>query len=257
MTEVALLKADPFAFYARAILKLNPLDALDADPTGGDRGQVVHRILERWVREPALQDMGLEALVDAELRQLGDRPDIAALWRRRVVRMAQFAVSEMAKKPEWQPTVVEAKARWAIAGVILTGIPDRIDSGPDGYRVVDYKTGAPPGPGKVKDLFDPQLALLALMAEAGAFEGLPPGIVAELEYVKLSGGNDTDYVRPALGKKPADLRAHLDDVRTDFTALVGRYLLGDAAFTAKLHPVYSSASKDYDHLARLAEWVQR
>ena len=209
------------------------------------------------MREPALQAAGVEALVDAELAVFGDRPELAALWRRRVVRMVQFAIDDMQRAPDWTPSLVEGKGRWEVANIWLSGIPDRIDSGPEGYRVVDYKTGAVPGPGKVKSLYDPQLALLGLMAEAGAFAGLPAGEVSALLYVKLSGGTDSGWVRPALGKKPADLREHMLAVHADLVDQLGKYLLGDTAFVAKLHPVYSSASKDYDHLARVAEWLAR
>ena len=259
VTEVSTLKADPFAFYARNILRLKPLDPLDADPTGGDRGTVVHRILERWQRAAAAPAGGVEALVDAELERFGDRPELAALWRRRVLRMVEFVRDELARTPEWVPKLPEGRGRWEVAGVVLTGRADRIDTGPGGYRVVDYKTGGMPEVAKVNSLFDTQLALMALMVEAGAVKDLAAGPVAALDYMKLSGGKEAGKMRPALGKKkdappvPEHMRAAL----ADFAELVGGYLLGDRAFKAKLHPVYSRASKDYDQLARLAEWLDR
>ena len=52
VTEVDRLKADPFAFYARRVLGLNQLDAVDADPSAAWRGSSL--ILARTsVRRPA------------------------------------------------------------------------------------------------------------------------------------------------------------------------------------------------------------
>ena len=48
VTEVDRLKADPYAFYARRILGLSPLDPVDADPSAAWRGTEVHAILEEW-----------------------------------------------------------------------------------------------------------------------------------------------------------------------------------------------------------------
>ena len=48
MTEVDTLKADPFAFYARKVLKVSPIDPVDADPSPAWRGNQVHAILQDW-----------------------------------------------------------------------------------------------------------------------------------------------------------------------------------------------------------------
>jgi ATP-dependent helicase/nuclease subunit B len=103
-----------------------------------------------------------------------------------------------------------------------------------------------------------QLPLLAAMLGAGALKDVPPGPVAAIEYWKLSGGREPGATRPALGTQNApDLQGHLAAAVADLRALIGRYLLGDAPFTAKLHPVHSQAMRDYDRLARLAEWLGR
>src|SRR3546814_5587485 len=43
VTDVDRLKADPFAFYARKMLRLSALDPIDADPSPAWRGSAVHR----------------------------------------------------------------------------------------------------------------------------------------------------------------------------------------------------------------------
>src|SRR3546814_19401236 len=71
VTEVDRLKADPYAFYARRVLRLMPLDAVDADPSAAWRGTAVHRILEIWTRE---DDYLLDALRPRALAMLHTAP---------------------------------------------------------------------------------------------------------------------------------------------------------------------------------------
>jgi hypothetical protein len=97
------------------------------------------------------------------------------------------------------------------------------------------------------------------MADAGQF-GLDRGQLVEgLAYLKLSGGREPGEEKQALGKKATtdDIRAHIRDALADYQALVGAYLLGDAPFRAKQHMVYGRRFRDFDQLARVAEWLGR
>lgn len=259
VTEVATLKADPFAIYARKVMRLDPLDPLDAEPTGGDRGTIVHHILERWLKEPAVRAAGIASLVRDELRTFAEQPELAALWQRRVERMVAFVVEQLdAGGDRFTPLKMEARARMRIGGVWLTGRADRIDRGADGYRIVDYKTGALPQVGKVRDLWDTQLALLAWLIESDACAEVPAGPVTALEYWKLSGGAEPGQVRAMLGRAPDDQVAlHRRAAEAELRDLIDTYCTGSQPFTAKIHPVHGRASRDYDQLARLAEWLGR
>ena len=54
VTDVDRLKADPFAFYARRILRLTRLDPVDADAGPAWRGTAVHDVLQRWAEAGTL-----------------------------------------------------------------------------------------------------------------------------------------------------------------------------------------------------------
>jgi ATP-dependent helicase/nuclease subunit B len=259
VTEVAMLKADPFAFYAKRMLGLKPLDARDAEPTAGERGQAVHKVLERWLAEGGAAPARLAQLIDEELAALGERPELAALWRPRVERMIDWTIENLAEDPEWNPIAWERKGELTWRGVTLTGRVDRIDSNGAALRIIDYKTGSVPPAKEVAGLYQTQLALLAAMADGGQF-GLTGTLEArKLDYLKLSGGQEPGDVKPALGKKAevAAIRAHIDDAFTDFTGLAGRLLLGSEPFRAKQHMVYGRRFRDFDQLARVAEWLGR
>ena len=258
VTDVAMLKADPFSFYAKRMLRLQPLDPRDAEPTGGERGQAVHDILERhFGGDPK----PLATIIDEELAKLGDRPEIAALWRPRVLRMVDFAVAQARADAEWTPISNEAKGQINVSGIELHGRADRVDRHADGeLRIVDYKTGQLPAVGDVESLWQTQLGLLAALAEAGRLKQVPPSAVRSMLYVKLTGGaREEGRLREALGQRAgsADVSAHIADAWHDMETLVERYLLGDAPFTAKLFPVRGRNWRDYDLLARVAEWLGR
>jgi ATP-dependent helicase/nuclease subunit B len=259
VTEVAMLKADPFAFYARRMLGLTPLEPRDAEPTAGERGQVVHKVLERWLDEGSDAPELLARLIDEELAKLGERPELAALWRPRVERMVDWVVGELARAPEWNPIAWEKSGELVWQGITLSGRVDRIDSNGAALRVIDYKTGAVPAPKEVAGLYQTQLGLLAAMAEGGHFDLAAALEVTRLDYLKLSGGREPGAEKPALGKKADEgaVRAHIDNAFKDFTEVAGRLLLGHQPFRAKQHMVYGRRFRDYDQLSRVAEWLGR
>ena len=49
---------------------------------------------------------------------------------------------------------------------------------------------------------------------------------------------------------------HISATKKHFLKLCDDMLLGDGAFTAKLHPEYAKGN-DYDQLARVLEWLGR
>src|SRR5438270_2062978 len=51
VTSVDRLKADPFAFYAQAMLNLRRLDPVDADHSAAWKGTAVHAVLQQWLQE--------------------------------------------------------------------------------------------------------------------------------------------------------------------------------------------------------------
>lgn len=251
VTEVARLKADPFAFYARRVLGLEPLEPLDSPLTAADRGTLVHTILQKIFAG--------EADVDALIRKaLGDGPEIYALWRPRLLRMVADA-RRLDAAEGGRIVGLEKKGALARHGVTLVGRADRIERDGNGLRIIDYKTGTPPNMKDVKALRETQLALLAAMAEHGAFPGIAADKVAALSYWKISGTTKPGKVQPAIGRKatPAEVQAHIAETLADFDDLIGKYLLGRAPFEARAGMAFAGAFSDYDQLSRVVEWLNR
>ncbi|RHW17260.1 double-strand break repair protein AddB [Sphingomonas gilva] len=259
VTEVDRLKADPFAFYARRILGLHPLDPVDADPSAAWRGTAVHDILERWAKEDGCDPARLRPRAEAMFAEAQVHPMMRALWQPRLLLAIDWIAAQIAESDR---TVIDAevKGRIEIAGVTLTGKFDRIDRLPGGgLAIIDYKTGEPPSTKSVAAGYSLQLGLIGLIAERGGFPGIE-GVAEAFEYWSLARNKEGGFgkiVSPNQGRGdiiPADrfvaLAAH------NFTDATGRWLTGGDAFTAKLHPEYAPYG-DYDQLMRRDEWFGR
>jgi ATP-dependent helicase/nuclease subunit B len=260
VTEVDRLKADPFAFYARKMLRLSPLDVPDADPGPAWRGTAVHAVLEAWMKQDDCDPTLLRTRAERLLAESDAHPLMRALWEPRLLEAIDFIAAEVGKNTAAGrlPLKAEAWGETTVRGVTLQGMADRIDRLPDGsLAIVDYKTGTPPGPKAVAEGFSMQLGLLGLIAERGGIDGVE-GTPAAYEYWSLAKKNGkigfvASPVGGRTGFEPADFTTR---AAANFIAAAEEWLIGSAPFTAKLHPEYSPYG-EYDQLMRLDEWYGR
>jgi len=264
VTKLDRLKADPFAFYADAMLKLRAWDGVDADPSAAWRGSAVHKVFETWIKEDDCDPARLRPRAEQLLRETAAHPVLRALWTPRLLEAIDWVAAAVAEDQASgrRPILAERKGIIPVAGITLEGTVDRIDRLADGsLAIVDWKTGKPPSKRAVAEGFSMQLGLLGLIAERHGFEGLT-GRPGTFEYWSLAAGKDG-----TLGYRtsPVGLSKTGDGIAPeDFTALSARvltdavetWLSGDAAFTAKLHPEHAPYG-DYDQLMRLDEWYGR
>ncbi|MBX3564950.1 MAG: double-strand break repair protein AddB [Sphingomonas sp.] len=262
VTEVDRLKADPYAFYAKRMLRLAPLDPVDADPSAAWRGTAVHDVLEQWARHDDCAPDRLHARALAMLADERTHPMMRALWQPRLMEAIDWIAREIAAQAADGRRVlgVEQEGQIQFAGVTLKGKFDRIDRLPDGtLAVVDYKTGQPPSPKAVRAGYSLQLGLLGLIAEEGGFHGIS-GDARGFEYWSLARKNGSfGYIdSPTSPRKrdpiPADEFVAI--AGGNFHEAVQDWLTGGRAFTAKLVPEYAPYA-EYDQLMRRDEWYGR
>ena len=261
VTDVDQLKADPFAFYAAKMLRLRPLDAVDAEPGPAWRGSAVHAIFDTWFRDDHLRPDALMPRIDALFDAPGLHPLLKTMWRPRLHEAVVWLADRVAAQTADGRTVrrSEAEGHIDVAGVLLQGRADRIDAVDGGLAIVDYKTGQAPSVKAVAAGFAMQLGLLGLIAQRGGFAGIS-GAPQVFEYWTLGKNTNGGFggVRAALGSKakPEEHAALVETAAADFAAAVGQWLTGSEPFTAKLHPEYAPYH-DYDQLMRLGEWYGR
>ncbi|TDQ83437.1 ATP-dependent helicase/nuclease subunit B [Dongia mobilis] len=269
VTEIETWMRDPYALYARHILKLRALDPLDQEPGVADLGSLFHEILDRF-----LGDVGLPLPPDAEARliDLGRqhfaehlaRPTAWAFWWPRFLQVAQWFVAEMKEREAGIAAIAtETRGRLEIGEVTppftLTAKADRLDRLADGSLVlIDYKTGALPKSPDVVLGFASQLPLEAAMALRGAFPGPAVTSVAALEYWHLKGGREgcrTERLKLPNRGGEADPMQLAAEAYAGLVGLVTTYGRDDAAYMAQPRAAFALRYNDYDHLARIAEWA--
>jgi ATP-dependent helicase/nuclease subunit B len=272
VTDVERWVRDPYAIYAKRILRLRPLDPLDAEPDHLQRGSVVHLALDAFFKAwpGALPEDAEARLVEAGRIAFGpllDLPVPRTFWWPRFLRTAQWLVPwERARRAAGiQPAATECEGRRLIEG--LPGGPfelkakaDRIDRLADGsWAILDYKTGEPPSVKQMLSGFAPQLTLEGAIAAAGGFTGLAGAPVGALTYLRLSGGDPPgqEQTRP-LKRKDDKVEVTPQEAAEAalerFVALVTAFDDAVVPYLSQPRPQFVKYAGDYDQLARVLEW---
>lgn len=256
VTEIKTLIRDPFAIYAKHILRLRPLQPLVQSPDAPLRGTIIHEVLERFVKSlpdnPA--NLSREHLMETATIVLQDEvpwPAARVIWLAKIERAADWFIAREIERQRYStPVAFEDAANGVLplpdVGVTLTCYADRIDQTEHGdYLIYDYKTGKPPTPAQQKQ-FDKQLLIEAAMIEEGAFKSLEPGTVSHAAFI-------------GLGINPSEVAAPLDtepphEVLQNLRALLQFFQDPKNGFTARLWLEKDSEQGYYDHLARFGEW---
>lgn len=255
VTEIERLLRDPYAVYARRVLGLRRLDALARTPDPGLRGTVLHKIVERMLREdvdPGAPDAAnrLVAITDRVLEAVVPWPATRRLWRGRVISVIpRLLDGEVRRRAEGAPLEPERRGTLAFddIGFSLTGTADRIDLLTDGtLAIYDYKSTAIPSDKQVR-FFNRQLGLEAVMAEAGAFAGVSAGTVTKLGYIAL-GPSGRDRVFDAAGENAPQT------VEAEFRKLIAAFSDRNRGYSARRSVANTTFEGDYDQLARFGEW---
>ncbi|MEQ3673138.1 double-strand break repair protein AddB [Pseudophaeobacter sp.] len=254
ITEIPRLIRDPYAVYAKHVLRLKPLNPLVQEPDALLRGIVVHEIFEVFIRD-SLEDpsrLTPENLIETA-RSLLERdvpwPVARMLWLSRIQRLAgDFILAEQNRQARGKPLKLEAlgEARLQPFDFTIACRADRIDQDDRGFlHLYDYKTGAPPSEAQQKK-FEKQLLIEAAMAEEGAFKEIGPAEVASAAFIGL-GSTLKEVPAPLQDQPPAKIWEELKQ-------LIGAYFEQDQGYSSRRMVHRDDIAGDYDHLARFGEW---
>ena len=268
VTEIEHWLRDPYTIYAKHVLRLAPLDAVDTPPGARDRGTVIHGAIGDFTEayQKGLPDDPFAALIalgEKHFAALQDYPEARAFWWPRFVRIARWFVAwETTRRANTVALHAETKGRLEIpAGdrtFTLTTRADRIERLRDGtFAILDYKTGATPTAKQVSSGLSPQLTLEgAILAAGRQVRGhRARRSLSAFAYVSLRGRG------PAPAKKS---RSRFDDGPADATSankalarlkgVIARFENVETPYRSLVSPMWKTRYGDYDHLARIKEW---
>ncbi|MBX9726498.1 MAG: PD-(D/E)XK nuclease family protein, partial [Rickettsiales bacterium] len=260
VTSMDRLFSDPFSIYAKYVLGLCALDALDADPEASDFGSLTHRALEQLTQHwndthIAATESQLAAIAQTALRAISERPNIDLFWRARLMgglryvngletlrrQTGRVVISEH----EVESTVTLSDEGEASQTITLHGRIDRLETGTEGTTIIDYKTGDMPSKNKILEGKALQLLVYAMLLENTG------QAVAGVEYWQL----------PKLDELGETLRIEAHEMPNDVPQKLRAALtqMLDPATPFLARPLTSSNDdrfgNDYDGISRYDEWA--
>ena len=259
VTEIETWLRDPYAIYAKHVLKLKPWDPLDAAIGPLERGSALHKALELYKRRfPSPPDDAvpqLMAIADQVFEELAIPKAMLSVWRPRFECAARwFAGFEQERAGEITQSKLEIRGERKLTApggeFTLRGVADRIDIFQnERAAILDYKSGKPPTNAQVKRLLTPQLPLEGAILAEGGFPDLGPRVSDELLYLHISGRGEGGSAQPLQ-----DVPVLIEKAWAKLSAWVAHFDNPATPYLSRLQPFSVESAGDYDHLARVRAW---
>ena len=260
VTAVETWIRDPYALYARRILRLRPLDPPDAPVEALARGSAIHKAFERLA---GIELGDIDAESEALIRDLiHEELTAAGMPRARMAREIALAANvapwvlafERRRRPGAQ-LLIEQSGRLAFDApggpFAVTARADRIEARGRSADILDFKTGTPPSQKVVDAGLSPQLTLTAAILAAGGFANLGPLSPRGLLYVKVSGGRKPGE---EMARDGGDAAALASAALAGLKRRLARFDNPREPYTSKAAVQFVNDAGDYDQLARVWEW---
>ncbi len=234
VTELELLIHNPYAFYARHILRLYPMDDYWAAPDARVFGNLVHGVIED------ASDFSPDTLVtemDRRAREiLGPDSVMFHFWHRRFTEIAPVVHDIFTIH---RGGYAEIPGAVDIAGRKIRARADRVWDD----MVMDIKTGAAPTKSQLLSGNMPQLPLEAYMMQSGGFRGVSH-MRPMMMFLQLR-NNDVRAIEYDTDTTQQMITAAVSKV----TDLINMYSVGGAAY--EYRETGDRKYKGYDDLARV------
>lgn len=244
VTELELLIHNPYAFYARHILRLRPIDDYWLGPDARKFGTLVHDAFEH--ARPTDTAEKLVARMDAAANEaLGSNGVLFHFWHKRFLEIAPFIVDEIKARPDAYSEISGSVKIPVGDGGASRTVRARADRVCDDM-VIDIKTGAAPSQSQLLAGTMPQLPLEAYMLQSGGFKikTTQHSKTPVMMFLQLR-NNDVKHI-----EYDAETTQRMIDAAVDKTKqLFNMYCAGNAPY--EYLPTSEQKYKTYDDLARV------
>ena len=238
VTEIELLIHNPYAFYAKHILKLRPMDDYWVLPDARNFGVLVHDVIENatdFNSEKLISEMDLRA------KQILQKDSILFyFWHKRFCEIARFVEDFFKNK------TIEYKEILGSVNIAGRNVRARADLIWDGV-VMDIKTGAAPSKNQLMDGTMPQLALEGYIMQSGGFpiKMKDVSITPILQFLQLKNG-DLDLIE----YRDDVAQTMIDNTVQKVKELFGQYS-GDKVAAYEYRDSVGIKYHEWDDLARV------
>ena len=248
VTSLELLLRNPYAFFARNILKLYPLKEVDQNAMAAEFGILLHKIICIYNNSNS-SDKGFLSIAKEVLQQAGVSLFLYNLWWPKINQIAlEYELFSKKRQDNLAATFSETCGKmilnFAEKQINITAIADEILLSKDAkLYIIDYKTGTLPSSKDLYSGLSPQLILEAIILKHGKFEHLPNDYPESIAFIKLA--SSEPYLQE-ISFDDIDFDQHLDGLKR----LITYYLQENRVYLVL--PSRSCAPKynDYKHLGR-------
>lgn len=264
VTDIETWIRDPYALYAKRILKLNPLEPLERDPDPMLKGTLYHAIMQDYVEaidvsKPAHERLAyLKELSNEHIEDENLPPDVSNIWQLRFYEIAEAYIEweenyHLKQKITKTLCEIEGSIKLVDNQFHLRARADRIDVNDEGsLHIMDYKTGKNPSINQAQTL-SPQLALEGLIAKRAGFKEDASAGINNLSYIRLRRG--TEFKVQSIANNKRSLDDIINNAEAELLKLIKGYQFLEQGYQSRRAPFKDGdISGDYDHLARTREW---
>lgn len=264
VTDLELLRRDPYSFYAKRILQLKKLESLDQELEARDFGQYVHQALDLFQKQRCGDDpMTLMRCGHLVFQPIIDDAFVQQFWWPRFEQIVVWLEEQWSKREDHRDFQVFTEQEFHHSFeidkdgkkklVLLKTIVDRLEIDEHGHVwILDYKTGILPTQKDIYNGFSPQLPLEAFIVQNGeSLMSKQRVISTSLEYWHLKGGQEGGEIRPLRNSE------ELMELTQDGVKDLLRYFLLDP--TPYLSCPWGESmlkNPDYRQLARIPELIR-
>jgi ATP-dependent helicase/nuclease subunit B len=256
-SDIELLMRNPYGFYAKKVLKLKPLDAIDRSITNADIGIKTHDVLEKFMLQFGSNwpDFPLRELVKigrAVFKEYTYFVEFDSMIWPRFMRCAEWFIEQERKRNHTvQQSYIEQKAVWQHDDFVLEARADRIDQLNTGAVVIiDYKTGGVPTRKDMLLGFSPQLYVEAVLLREGAFGDELSTTLESLRYWRMT-GTESGLEEIIFSK---ELWENITAAKAGIIKLITTFLDENTPYYAVPNPSKAPSFDSYQHLSRSQEW---
>ena len=253
VSDIELLMNNPYAFYAKKILKLSPLyDILDPNYANRLRGIILHKALKSTASKNSNNIYeNILSSIKTDIKLLGIDKYYFLDWIFKIKNIASY-VSEYIKMANYveYPGSIELNVENQV--IRIKCIADMIIREGNQVTIIDYKTGSLPTYQDILSLNKPQMLIEALIAQKNGFYNINNCSLNRLMFVQLGGTRQSLKTVNLIDNKVfSSINSVIQRTEEKISTVMRDYIIELKPFLAVENKYYN----EYSHLAREKEWT--